>query len=92
MDEFNLSDTQAEKETKHIQARYQEYKEAFWEQEKPNTEKVSFLIANNVLQRLNTNPFFGFSLGEHLTQSIVQFGKFLKDVVLIENELQQYDD
>ncbi|MDD2354327.1 MAG: hypothetical protein PHX76_03055 [Patescibacteria group bacterium] len=78
---------------KHLADRYEEYKENFSNnadggfknvKENSNFEKISYLIANNILGKININVFFSFSLGVHMQQTAIALGNLLKEIDLKE--------
>jgi hypothetical protein len=75
----------------HLSKRYEEYKESFSDnldndlnniKGNTNFEKISYLISNNILGKVNINIFFSFSLGVHMQQTAIALGKVLKEVDL----------
>lgn len=50
----------------------------------PNFKKVSNLIANNVLGKINTNVFFALSLAIHLKETLTALNDLLKECDLKE--------
>lgn len=78
---------------KHLFDRYEEYRENFSNnadggfknvKENSNFEKISYLIANNILGKININVFFSFSLGVHMQQTAIVLGNLLKEIDLKE--------
>lgn len=75
----------------HLANRYEEYKKNFSNnaegsfknvKENANFEKISYLITNNILGKININVFFSFSLGVHMQQTAIALGNLLKEIDL----------
>ena len=88
---LKLSQKEIDSKMKHLSDRYEAYKESFSNNAEggfknvkrdANFEKVSYLIADNVLEKININVFFALSLGVHMRETAIAFGNYLKEIDL----------
>lgn len=86
MRELELSKKQADKEIEYLSKRYEEYRKIFRNQKEPNYSVVAHEIAKNISKSgiAGANPLFQTMIVIHLQEYIIQLGKMLTEMQIVD--------